>query len=334
MQDWFRRALIQRQLVSEDALDKVLFAFDPAQRLIPDRLFREGLISAKALASLYREAGAQDVTDELAAALPPREVLDLFTRELAEATCAIPMAREGHRLVVGVLDPSDPDILERMVAHCGFAVVPQLVRADVLYRSLQAAYGTELPASLRAMEPDDWDAPPAPAVTEEEVTGEILVRVVTEARPSRDNVPAKYLPRLVPPFRTAIFFAVRDDVAIGWAGAGGGVDETLARSLVFPLSAPSVIAEAWNTRRVATSARPGSFVSERVLLRELSMTSPHAMAVFPLRAGHEIRGLVLVESADQRLAPADITRSEAVIGELENELNVMMERGGLFGPNL
>ena len=171
--DALRLAVLDRGLVTPEEL-KALEAWAPYQGArLAERLYRSGLLTDTQLLELFLSLGATDGTPELLAGAPPPAALGALSRHLAEKHRAIGLRVERARLVVGMLDPSDTEALERLTFFCGLAVEPRAVRPRVLFKALADAYGITNVAPDAAFlasrrretlaQSDEGDALPAPS---------------------------------------------------------------------------------------------------------------------------------------------------------------------------
>lgn len=139
--DALRKAVLDRGLVAPADLE-ALEAWAPYHGArLAERLYRSGLLTDAQLLDVFLGLGATDGTAELLAGRPPPAALGALTRHLAEKHRAIGLRVERARLVVGMLDPSDTEALERLTFFCGLAVEPRAVRPRVLFHALHDAYG-------------------------------------------------------------------------------------------------------------------------------------------------------------------------------------------------
>ncbi|MCC7071982.1 MAG: hypothetical protein IT383_11705 [Deltaproteobacteria bacterium] len=171
--DALRDAVLARGLVTPQDLE-ALVAWAPYQGArLAERLYRSGLVNDTELMDVFRSLGATDGTDDLLAGTPPPAALGALTRHLADKHRTIGLRVERARLIVGMLDPSDTEALERLTFFCGLAVEPRAIRPRVLFGALFDAYGIPkvLPdaaflASRRkdaVPHSDEGDALPAPS---------------------------------------------------------------------------------------------------------------------------------------------------------------------------
>ena len=71
------------------------------------------------------------------------------------------------------------------------------------------------------------------------------------SRAARDSLPPQVLHLLIPPFRAAALFLVRDNVAVGWDGLGDEISRPDIRDVLLPLSGRSAFQRAWEWGFVA-----------------------------------------------------------------------------------
>lgn len=153
-----------------------------------------------------------------------------------------------------------------------------------------------------------------------------------DVRAHRDSLPPQVLPFLVPPFRSAVLFLVRKDVAVGWDGVGPSLAQEKIRDVLLPLTAPSAFARAWGHGMVAEGSVDDASTVEHIFFRFLGAAPPSAFTVLPILVGQEPTALLYVDVeqgvVDERL----LANARQVGGTLADGLAPLVAKGTLFGP--
>ncbi|MDR7540453.1 MAG: ATPase, T2SS/T4P/T4SS family, partial [Armatimonadota bacterium] len=108
--------------------------------------------------------------------LLPREVLALVPEDLARRHRVVPIRRDHHGLVLGMVDPLDVIAIDDVRRATGLAVRPAVITADDFFRAL-GQYGTPASSVERIL----GELSAAPAVVEEESVESL--RLVAEQAP-------------------------------------------------------------------------------------------------------------------------------------------------------
>lgn len=151
-------------------------------------------------------------------------------------------------------------------------------------------------------------------------------------RVGRDSLPPQVLPLLVPPFRSAVLFLVRGDVAVGWDGRTEQLGTEDIRGVLLPLTAESAFQRARDWRMVAAGTARRPTTVERMLFRFLKQPPPETFVVVPILVGDETVSLLY---ADRDRGPLDedaLSRARQVGNTLADGLAPLVARGTLFGP--
>lgn len=149
----------------------------------------------------------------------------------------------------------------------------------------------------------------------------------------RDSLPPQVLPLLVPTFRTAAFFLVRKDVAVGWDGRAPGLSRDDFRGILLPLTAPSAFQRAWSWRMVAAGTSDRPTTTERIFFRFLKMKPPSTFAVLPILVGDDPVALLYVDRDEGPLDEPLIASARQVGVTLADGLAPLVASGSLFGPS-
>ncbi|HSR96000.1 MAG TPA: hypothetical protein VLM79_02965 [Kofleriaceae bacterium] len=113
-------------------------------------------------------------------------------------------------------------------------------------------------------------------------------------------------------FHHAVLFTIHEGAALGFRGYGNQLTDEVIHAITVPLSAPSIIQAAHDTRRLATTP-PAGTIQDR-LARTLG--SPQAFAAVPIEVDARVAYVIAVGDAagDQTNAGYDLERLGRVLG--------------------
>jgi hypothetical protein len=154
----------------------------------------------------------------------------------------------------------------------------------------------------------------------------------TRGTMGRDSIPPQVLPLLVPPFRSALLFLVRKDVAVGWDGLAPTVDRKDIRDVLLPLAGPSAFARAMFWGKAASGSPDAPTTVERILFRFLHAKAPRAFMVVPVRVGEKPVALVYVDTDKDEIDDAMLNTVLQVGATLADALSPLVANNTLFGP--
>lgn len=149
----------------------------------------------------------------------------------------------------------------------------------------------------------------------------------------RDSIPPQVLPILHPTFRTALLFLVRDDVAVGWDGAGDGITTDKVRDVLLPLTAKSAFARAWAWGMVAAGNSKDPTTIERIFFRFLDKEPPAAFVVLPVRVGNKTAALLYVDLEQGILEESRLEVARQVGTAIADAIAPLVADETLFGPS-
>jgi hypothetical protein len=152
------------------------------------------------------------------------------------------------------------------------------------------------------------------------------------ARAARDSLPPQVLPLLVPPFRAAALFLVRDQMAIGWDGLGGDLRPDDIRDLLLPLSGTSAFQRAWEWGLVSAGNPRDPTTIERTFFRCLRGPVPCAFAVLPILVGKVPVALLYVDRTEGPLDDKLLASVRQCGMTLADGLAPLVAEGRLFMP--
>ncbi|MGH9103244.1 MAG: hypothetical protein ACRDYD_09745, partial [Acidimicrobiales bacterium] len=132
--------LVERKVLSRDALSTLLAREQEEGTPLPSLLAREGAVSERdLLAALAHQSGFPFV--DLTTRSPNPSVEALVPAAVARADLALAVDVEDDRLLVAMADPSDAESVRRVEEASGLPVRPALACRKDLLAALTAVYG-------------------------------------------------------------------------------------------------------------------------------------------------------------------------------------------------
>lgn len=115
-------------------------------------------------------------------------------------------------------------------------------------------------------------------------------------------------------FRHAVLFMINEGAALGDRGHGGQLTEEVIQAITVPLSAPSIVQVAYETRRLATAAPPDAGAIQDRLERTLG--NPQSLAAVPIEVDDDVAYVIAAGEAhgDPVGAAYDLERLGRVLG--------------------
>jgi len=152
----------------------------------------------------------------------------------------------------------------------------------------------------RMTAPSAGPRPPDPALA---ATLAALARA-----PAIDDATDAAMAYLAGRFTHAVLFAINEGAALGDRGSGGQLTDELVHAIALPLSAPSIVQVAHDTRRPATGAPVTSGRIQDRLARTLG--NPPALAAAPIEVDGRVAYVIAVGdgSGDADAAAGDLER--------------------------
>jgi hypothetical protein len=113
-------------------------------------------------------------------------------------------------------------------------------------------------------------------------------------------------------FHHAVLFTINEGAALGFRGYGNQLTDEVIHAITVPLSAPSIVQAAHDTRRLATTP-PAGAIQDRLAR---SLGSPQAFAAVPIEVDARVAYVIAVGDAagDQGNAGYDLERLGRVLG--------------------
>lgn len=281
-----------------DAIEKMSFYVGLA---VEPRVARAGVL----FSALHRAYGVAEVLPDpsfLAAAAPPGA--DDETDTLPPPSKSLPpVGVKADRLPT--TDPDKSPLARQLVELAG-GRVPD---------GSDDEPGRSLLAVRPARSPKAPPASPPPGTTPKQM---------------RDSLPPQVLPLLVPPFRVAALFLVRDQVAVGWAGrARGTAAGDAVRDVLLPLTGPSAFQRAWGMCSVAQGASEPTTI-ERMFFRFTKLPPPAAFAVVPILVGEFPAALLYVDTDEDGIDDDELDLARSVGDTLADGLAPLVAAGTVF----
>ncbi|HZJ67901.1 MAG TPA: hypothetical protein VFD36_30565, partial [Kofleriaceae bacterium] len=115
-------------------------------------------------------------------------------------------------------------------------------------------------------------------------------------------------------FHHAVLFTINEGAALGDRGHGSQLTDELIQAITVPLSAPSIVQAAHDTRRLATAAPADAGAIQDRLARTLG--NPEALAAVPIEVDARVAYVIAVGDAagDAASAGYDLERLGRVLG--------------------
>jgi len=115
-------------------------------------------------------------------------------------------------------------------------------------------------------------------------------------------------------FHHAVLFTINEGAALGDRGHGSQLTDELIHAITVPLSAPSIVQAAHDTRRLATAAPADAGAIQDRLARTLG--NPEALAAVPIEVDSRVAYVIAVGDAagDPASAGYDLERLGRVLG--------------------
>jgi hypothetical protein len=274
-----------------------------------------------ALAAAYDAAVVKPEVDFRARALRTK-VSDAEQSDLERSGAVLPAP--------GVPLP-DVKVRPKVIRHAessGSSVVAD-PGSSPLAAGIVAATGDEQPTERR---PGLLEGAPPSAPRPPSPEGLAMVEDAEQRMAGRDSLPPQVLPVLSPPFRCAVLFLVRDDVAVGWDGKAPGVTTSDVRGVLLPLTGESAFGRAreWGMVAAGTSQRPTTI--ERMFFRFLRVYPPETFAVLPIVVGDQTVALLYVDVERGPIEEEHLASAKQVGQTLAEGLAPLVSEDQLFGP--
>lgn len=115
-------------------------------------------------------------------------------------------------------------------------------------------------------------------------------------------------------FRRALWFAIQDGFALGERGHGDALTLEMIQAITVPLSQPSIIQAAHDSRRLATDVPAGAGTIQERLARTLG--NPRHHAAVPIAVGERVAYVLVVGDASHApdAAPAELVQLGDALG--------------------
>ena len=151
-------SLVDRHVLSRDALEDALAEADERQQPLPAVLLQRGLVGTKDLTAALAEQLGLRFVDFLETPIHQDAPL-LIAPELARKHLALPVDIEGTHLVVAFAEPADDEAVAAIGAATGYEIVPAVADRAELARAIDMIYGAGVQGAAPAESPAIHDAP-------------------------------------------------------------------------------------------------------------------------------------------------------------------------------
>ena len=182
--------LIQRGSISQEDLESALREQRGKTILLGDLLLARGLVSKDDLAGTLKEIFGIDYVDVTTTDID-RSLLKLIPRNIATENCALPLYRDGKKLVVAMANPQNIGFLDQMRFTLGLEISPVLGFSDEISLAIENLYSNrpEQGGSDSSISPAELkDSRPVPASSVARSSPELAHQIVTV----EDNQPVRF----------------------------------------------------------------------------------------------------------------------------------------------
>ncbi len=217
---------------------------------------------------------------------PPRQSIG-FAPTASPSTPLVPTlpVTNAQRLGNAVLDSGQPH-MTALTERVPLGMVDESAAARIATH-LQAAPATQ--ASPQ---------PTAPALSASQAVDAIT------AASTRNEIGDAVLDYLRSSFGVGLLFIVQHEVALGWKGFAPGADVAALQSLAIPLTAPSVLRLAYQTKGIFRGGPPAEGAAlDGILWRQLRAPPPRDIVVAPVVLKNRVVSLIYGHAADGRALP-------------------------------
>ncbi len=132
--------LVERGNVSQVDLENALTEQRGKTILLGDLLLSRGLVAKEDLAATLKELLGIDYVNVTEGKVD-RAVLKYISREVASESQALPLYKEGNKLVVAMANPQDIRFLDQLRFRVGMEILPVLSFSDEIAVAIDEAYG-------------------------------------------------------------------------------------------------------------------------------------------------------------------------------------------------
>jgi hypothetical protein len=292
------RGIVTEQQIQEAVQHQVLYG-----GRLGTSLHELGFITEKRLhEALAKIHGMPPV--EIDQHLVTPEVVGLVPKAMASKHKVFPYRLRGQTLFLLMVDPNDHGAMAEVGFRLGYIIRPLVVAEFRMIQLLHDYYGVD----------ERWrftdthrPKPLVPKAMDPETAVKAFEKALT-----RDEVVDALLGLCLHYFRRVIFFIVRQPWLLGWAGAGEGMDQSLAESMRIPLDQPSVF-QASTRDRTIFIGRLGSQEENLRFLKTVAKRPNTNAAVFPIAVRGRVVNLVFGDSGASGNVKADLSELLVIV---------------------
>ena len=140
----FGETLVERHVLSRDALELALQACEASGEPLPATLLRDGLVGSKDLtAALAMSLGVRFI--DFQEVTLHQDAPTVIPADVARAHHALAVDFEGNKLVVAFAEPADDEALSAVGAATGYEIIPAVSDRAELDRAIEQVYGVAGP---------------------------------------------------------------------------------------------------------------------------------------------------------------------------------------------
>lgn len=227
-----------------------------------------------------------------------------------------PLGNLGAMTLVGLDDHRVAKDPSQSGQHAAISTLPPQARTVTSPILPARSTATALPV-IRAASPSEPPRGAAPSEPPPQAPGPTIgatVAAIDQAGALDDATDAAlwFLSRR---FRRALWFAIQDGFALGERGHGDALTLEMIQAITVPLSQPSIIQVAHDSRQLATDVPAGAGTIQERLARTLG--NPRHHAAVPIAVGERVAYVVVVGDASHApdAAPAELVRLGDALGQ-------------------
>jgi hypothetical protein len=333
--------LIKVGALTEAQLEQVLNAQAIYGGRLGTNLVEMGLVKEEELARLLTEKFGVPCLDLAALNDIPAELLALIPRELAGRHRVMPVALDGKRLTLAMVDPTDFKVIDEVGFATGLVIVPRVCSELRLTMALERHYGIKrsvryipVAGGLRSRfrpgaQADAAGSRPSPSVTSAEKPPRINMKSLADrfagARGETEVVSA-VMAYVGSEFDRGGFLSLRQGVVRGVQGAGEGPDPDFFPAFAVAADELAPLKKVLRERIPFIGELQGEG-AEGTLLGALGVQGPSPALLVPLSVGGQVAAVICANDLHGSLAAGvfDLQRV-AAMAELTFEMLCIRKR--------
>lgn len=270
-------------VITEEQLEEALRAQVVSGGRLGTLLIELGFVDEETLTQVLSEKFAVPRADAESLAAADPEAVRLLTEEVAQECRAIPFRREGHVLHVAMADPTNVEVLARLITSTEHPIRPHIAPEVRLYEALARHYGIPQESRYRTLAKRMGGPGQEGLGRRGPVTLEETERRLAEAR-DRDEIADAVVGYGIGAVGRIALFAFKGGCFKGWRAAGAGLSDERVQRIEIPDRVASIFQKIRETRSPYRGPIPDEPFTERIitLLGEPRPTEILVVPVFML----------------------------------------------------